>query len=208
MGAPLKRVALAAAALLLPFPAAPAAAQGALCPSAADAARITAAFAARPAPLPMMAAPKLALTEAAVSAGAPRDMTLGVDGSHFDAVWRSLGAWGETLVLIRKGGHVFEIRSAIPGGLPSKRSRFFNLDEATLSGHLRPDLIAAIDVQRIPSADGLARGIGFHDAAGEMIFGIFISGEGREPSAAQVAAFEATWSLLASLPRRCAAPAP
>jgi hypothetical protein len=41
-----------------------------------------------------------------------------------------------------------------------------------------------------------------------MIFGIFISGEGREPSAAQVAAFEATWSLLASLPRRCAAPAP
>jgi hypothetical protein len=92
--------------------------------------------------------------------------------------------------------------------LPSKRSRFFNLDEATLSGHLRPDLIAAIDVQRIPSADGLARGIGFHDAAGEMIFGIFISGEGREPSAAQVAAFEATWSLLASLPRRGAAPAP
>lgn len=195
----------AAAALLLPLAAAPASAQDALCPSATDAARIAEAYAARPAPLPMMAAPKLALTEAVVSAGAPRDMTVGVDGSHFDAVWRSLTAWGETLVMIRKGGNVFEIRSTIPEGLPSKRSRFFNLDKAALSGHLRPDLLAAIDAQRIPSADGLARGIAFHDAAGEMVFGVFISGEGREPSAAQIAAFDATWSLLASLPRRCAA---
>ena len=62
--------ALAAAALVALAPA-PAAAADPLCPAAADAGRIAAAFGAKPAPLPMMAAPKLGLTEAAVSAGAP-----------------------------------------------------------------------------------------------------------------------------------------
>jgi putative heme iron utilization protein len=198
--------AVVAAAALVTLAPSPAAAADPLCPASADAGRIAAAFAARPAPLPMMAAPKLGLTEAAVSAGAPADMTVGVAGSHFDAVWRSLAAWGETLVMIRKGGNVFEIRSTIPSGKPSTRSRYFNLDEATLSGHLRPDLVAAIDAQRIPAADGLARGITFLDAAGDGIFGVFISGEGREPTPAQIAAFDATWALLASLPRRCASP--
>jgi putative heme iron utilization protein len=130
-------------------------------------------------------------------------MSLGVDGGHFRAVWDSMTGWGEAMVLIQKGGNVFEIRSKIPAGEPSTRSKFFNLGEAAFGGHLRPDLFAAIHILSLKGREGAVRGVFFYDGSGASVFGTFIGGEGAAATAQQVAAFEQTWALLRSLPRRC-----
>ncbi|MEZ5459478.1 MAG: ChuX/HutX family heme-like substrate-binding protein [Steroidobacteraceae bacterium] len=173
------------------------------CATPADAARIQAKYAQLPAPLPFQATRELGLNEAVISSALPEDLSLGVDGSHFRAVWDSVTGWGEALILIQRGAHVLEVHSPLPAGEPSTRSKFFNLGTAPFSGHLRPDLLSAIHLVAIPGREGLVRGAFFYDADGSHVFGAFIGGEGTEPSAQQLAAFEKTWALVKSLPRRC-----
>ncbi len=176
------------------------------CPTADEARRIAEAFARKPAPMPFAAAPGLKLAEVVVAGGMPSSLGAGIDGSHFTEVWDSLATWPESMVLFMKGGNVFEIATRIPRGEPSDKSRYFNLDEGTLSGHLRPDLITAIHGLQMPANEGFVRGVLFYDASGESVFGVFVNAEGREPSASEVARFDATWKLLKSLPQRCKAP--
>jgi putative heme iron utilization protein len=173
------------------------------CATPTDAARIRAKYAQLPAPLPFQATRELGLNEAVISSALPDSLSLGVDGSHFRAVWDSVTGWGEALILIQRGAHVIEVHSPLPAGEPSTRSKFFNLGEAPFTGHLRPDLLSAIHLVAIPGREGLVRGAFFYDADGSHVFGAFIGGEGTEPSAQQVAAFEKTWALVKSLPRRC-----
>ena len=176
------------------------------CPTADEARRIGEAFAKTPAPMPFAAAPSLQLPEVVVAAGMPASMGRSVDGSQFIKVWDSLAAWPEALVMIMKGGNVFEISTKIPPGEPSTKSRFFNLGKGTLSGHLRPDQLSAILGVQMPAAEGFVRGVFFYDGKGESVFGAFVGGEGGKPGAAQIAAFDRTWQLLQSLPPRCPAP--
>lgn len=173
------------------------------CAAPADTARIRARYAGTPAPLPFQATRELGLSEAVISSALPQNLSLGVDGSHFRTVWDSVTGWGEALILIQRGAHVLEVHSPLPAGEPSTRSKFFNLGAAPFTGHLRPDLLSAIHLVAIPGREGLVRGVFFYDADGAHVFGAFIGGEGTEPSAQQVAAFEKTWALVKSLPRRC-----
>jgi putative heme iron utilization protein len=173
------------------------------CATPVDAARIRAKYAQSPAPLPFQATRELGLNEAVISSALPDTLSLGVDGSHFRAVYDSVTGWGEALILIQRGAHVIEVHSPLPAGEPSTRSKFFNLGEAPFTGHLRPDLMSAIHLVAIPGREGLARGVFFYDADGSHVFGAFIGGEGTEPTAQQVTAFEKTWALVKSLPRRC-----
>jgi putative heme iron utilization protein len=173
------------------------------CAAPADVQRVRALYATTPAPLPFQATRELGLNEAVISSALPDSLSLGVDGSHFRTVWDSVTGWGEALILIQRGAHVLEVHSPLPAGEPSTRSKFFNLGEAPFSGHLRPDLLSGIHLVAIPGREGLVRGVFFYDADGAHVFGAFIGGEGTEPSAQQVAAFEKTWALVKSLPRRC-----
>jgi putative heme iron utilization protein len=173
------------------------------CATPADAARIKARYAQMPAPLPFQATRELGLNEAVISSALPENLSIGVDGSHFRAVYESVTGWGVALILIQRGAHVLEVHSPLPTGEPSTRSKFFNLGEAPFTGHLRPDLMSAIHLVAIPGRVGLVRGVFFYDADGAHVFGAFIGGEGTEPSAQQVSAFEKTWALVKSLPRRC-----
>lgn len=176
----------------------------ATCASPEEAARITALYSKGPAPMPFQAQDELRLPESTIASALPAALAHGVDGSHFQTVWASLGGWETAMVLIRKGGNVFEITTRIPGGEPSKRSKFFNLGhDSPLSGHLRPDLVASIYVVSLPGREGRARGVFFYDAAGESVFGVFLPGEGAEPSARGLADFEKTSALIRSLPARC-----
>lgn len=177
----------------------------AVCASPAEAARVRAKYASGPAPLPFQVAAELKLTESTIASALPPELSLGVDGTHFRAVWDSLTSWGETMILVQKGPNVIEIHSKIPAGEPSTRSKFFNLGEAAFTGHLRPDLLTAIHIFSMKGREGMVRGVFFYDESGANVFGVFIGGEGAEPTAAQLAAFEQTWALFKGLPRRCAA---
>ncbi len=179
----------------------------AACATPEQAARINALYSKGPAPMPFQSQEELKLPESTIASALPADLATGIDGTHFRAVWDSLATWDNALVMIRKGGNVFEVNTKIVAGEPSKRSKFFNLGhESSLSGHLRPDLIASIYAVALPGREGVARGVFFYDAAGESVFGVFLPGEGAEPSAAALAGFEKTRSVIRSLPARCAKP--
>lgn len=177
----------------------------AACATADETARVQALYSKGPAPMPFQSQEELKLPESTIASALPMELATGIDGAHFRAVWDSLATWDNALVMIRKGGNVFEVNTKIVAGEPSKRSKFFNLGhESSLSGHLRPDLIASIYAVALPGREGVARGVFFYDAAGESVFGVFLPGEGAEPSAAALAGFEKTRSMIRSLPPRCA----
>lgn len=197
--------ALAQAPAAAPAAAAAAKPAPAPCPTADESRRITEAYA-KP-QLPFAAAAALKLPEVVVAGGMPAALGRGVDGSAFPAVWNSLTGWPTAMLLLRKGGNVFEIETRILPGKPSTRSNYFNLDHgAAFSGHLRPDLVTAIHAVQIKGDEGTIRGVFFFDGSGENVFGVTLP-EGREaPDPALVAAFDKTWALFGSLPARCAAP--
>lgn len=181
-----------------------------LCANKDEAARIAPALAKGPVgPVSSAAlAQELGLNEALIVSSYDRQQAVGVSGASFAQVWGSLNAWGESMILVTKGGNVFEITSKIPPGEPSKRSKFFNLkgSGAGLSGHLRPDLITAIYGFALPTKDGATRGVMFFGENGDSVYGVFVASEGRQPTADEMAKFQATWDLLKSLPPLCAAP--
>lgn len=185
--------------------AAEAAGPSALCASAEQVAQVRALYAQAPAPPTFMAAPKLGLPEAIVLSALPADKAVGVPGSEFLKVWASLQTWERSLTLVLKAGHVFEIYGRIPPGEASKISQNYNLEypQAGLGGHLRPDLIAAIYAVSLEGREGPMRGVSFLDAEGNGAFAVFLP-ESRKPSAAEVAQFDKTRTLMQGLPRACA----
>jgi putative heme iron utilization protein len=190
--------------IALPSLAAAADAPPAACATADEVARVAAMYSKGPAPMPFQAQEELKLPESTIASALPGALATGIDGSHFRAVWDSLVRWETAMVMIRKGGNVFEVTTKIVAGEPSKRSKYFNLGhESSFSGHLRPDLITSIYAVALPGREGLARGLFFYDAAGESVFAVFLPGEGATPSAKAIADFENTWGLVKSLPARC-----
>ena len=178
----------------------------AACATTDEVARVVALYSKGPAPMPFQAQEELKLPESTIASALPATLASGIDGSHFRAVWDSLVRWETAMVMIRKGGNVFEVTTKIVTGEPSKRSKYFNLGhESSFSGHLRPDLITSIYAVALPGREGLARGLFFYDAAGESVFAVFLPGEGATPSAKAIADFEITWALVKSLPARCGA---
>lgn len=178
-----------------------------LCANTAEAALIAPALAKGPVGPVSSAAvgQELKLNEALIVSTYKPEQAVGVSGANFAPVWSSLNAWGDSMILITKGGNVFEVSSKVRPGEPSKRSKFFNLQGSGpgLSGHLRPDLISAIYGLALPTKEGAARGLMFFGEQGESVFGVFVASEGREPSADELAKFKTTWDLLKSLPPVC-----
>ena len=206
MGAALLWAAAASAAATSP-PASTAlvAAPPVLCATALQVSAVAAAYAKTPSPPTFAAAGMLKMPEAVVASALPPTMGIGVAGDQFRAVWESMTGWDSAVALIMKGGDIFEISTKIAPGTPSKTSKFYNLGEAALSGHLRPDLISAMYALQIAGKEGDMRGVMFYDGNGDNVFGIFVRGaaEGKDPSAQQLAQFKATWNLIKSLPRAC-----
>jgi len=180
------------------FPAAP------LCASPEQGAMVQALYATVTVPPTFMGATTLGIPEAMLASALSGKQAVGTTGAGFAAVWKSLQEWEDATVVVLKDGNVFEIRGRIPGGAPSTKSQFYNLEQdgAGLSGHLRPDLLGAIYALDLPGAQGPLRGITFLDAAGEGIFGVYLP-EGADPKPSLLAQFENTRAVIAGLPRVC-----
>lgn len=148
---------------------------------------------------------ELGLSEAAVIGALPSERAVGVPGSEFHAVWESLRAWPDAVVVARIGGHVLEIHGPIHGGEPSKVSKYFNLsaDGPGLTGHLRPDLIGSIFATTLPGRSGDEHGVIFYDLDGRPVFGVHVPAEHAAADDATVRAFQQTKSRIAAMPRAC-----
>jgi len=175
-----------------------------ICASAEQRAAIQAAMADPAGPAPFRVAAKLGVPEATVlSALTPA--THGIEARHFGGVWNSLTQWEEAVTVVMKGGHIFETHGRIAEGEPSQRSQYFNLKSTSdgLHGHLRPDLISAIYVAELRVGDETQRGVTFYDQKGDIAFGVYLPAEGQTPSAAALAQFQATRSLMQAQPAVC-----
>ncbi len=182
------------------------AADVALCASNAEAERVRPLYAAPPVPPPFMTAPKLGLSDAQVLSALPATAAVGTSATAFASVWRSLQGWDRALKLVLKGGHIFEINGRIPAGEASTISQNFNLKGTGtgLAGHLRPDLLAGIYAISLAGREGPMRGVMFLDQAGATAFSVFLP-EGEQPTTAEIAQFDSTRALIASLPPLCPA---
>lgn len=156
-------------------------------------------------PLAPLAA-QLGMSEALVASALPSAQAHGIAPGDFAAVWKSLERWENAVALVMHGPDVIEIEGPVGLGVPSQRSKFFNLERrgGGIAGHLRPDLYSAIYLLDIPGQDGGGlRGVSFHDAAGASVFSVFLPGEGAAPSAAALAKFRETAALMRAQPALC-----
>lgn len=193
-------LALASSAVTLP-------ALGAdLCASREQAGQVAAFYAASPGTMPPVAAARLKLPEITVVSALDAANAASASGDHFAEVWAAIGSWETATFLIMKGDNVFEIASAAGRGAPSATSRYFNIEYTQpLRGHLRPDQYASIYAVVLPrEGRTTVRGVVFYDADGNSVFGAYLSGEGPEPSAGELAKFDALLALLRSKPAACA----
>lgn len=176
------------------------------CATPEQAEQVAAFYAANPGTMPPIAAARLQLAEATVVSALDAAHAASAAGSHFAEVWVAIGSWKEATFLIMKGDNVFEIRSAAGRGAPSASSRYFNIEYTQpLRGHLRPDQYASIYAVVLPrEGRTTVRGVVFYDADGRSVFGAYLSGEGPEPDAVELAKFDELLRLLRSKPAPCA----
>jgi heme iron utilization protein len=181
------------------------------CATPEQAAKVQVLFAGTAGPAPFQAAMKLEVSESIVLSSLGPKRAVGVAGTEFAKVWAALNAWPDAVVLISKGGHIFEIEGPIQPGEPSKKSKFFNLEHGAsgVSGHLRPDLIGSIYAVDYMGGEGPLRGVVFLDLEGQSVFSVFVPNADEKtqvPSAAN-AEFEKTRAFLAGMPQVCASAA-
>jgi putative heme iron utilization protein len=178
------------------------------CATPEQAAKVQVLFAGAAGPAPFQAAMKLQMSESIVLSSLGPKRAVGVAGAEFARVWAALNAWPDAVMLITKGGHIFEIEGPIHPGEPSKKSKFFNLEHGAsgVAGHLRPDLIGSIYAVDYMGGEGPLRGLVFLDLDGASVFSVFVpkpDEKTQTPSPAD-AEFEKTRALLAGMPQVCA----
>lgn len=155
------------------------AAAGDFCADADESAKVRAWFAENPGGMPVIAAQRIGMPEATVISALGDEQVTSAPGSAFAAVWDAMENWPESTFLIMKGANVFEIKSKIGKGTPSTRSSYYNIEYVPpVRGHLRPDLYASV-------------------------FGVFISGDGPDPAASEIAKFDAVVDIIEAQPSVC-----
>jgi len=178
----------------------------ALCVSAEQRSAVQARVAAGGRWSPGSLAADTGLTEAQVLAALPAERRVGIAGDGFHAVWARLVGWNDAVFIVRKAGHVFEIHGKVHSGEPSKVSKYFNLDDAGagVTGHLRPDLVAAIYAAELPGREGPERGVLFYDRDGQLAFEVYVPVTEQDPREGVLAQFLATRAAMQALPApRC-----
>ena len=170
------------------------------CASVDQASQVQDYYAEAPGAMPPIASMRTGLTEAIVVSGLSGEQAVSASGDHFAEVWAAMGSWGESTFLIMKGQNVFEIRSTVGKGAPSKSSDYFNIEyDQPVRGHLRPDLYASIYAIEMPGrGEAIVRGVLFYGEDGASEFGVFVSGDSVEPTKDDIANFNKVKDLIAS----------
>ena len=180
-----------------------------LCATEQETEQVRAFFEENPGAVPFSAARRLGLAEAKVAAALPAEQAVSAPGSAFAEVWAALSEISQATFLITKGSSVFEVMSGVSPGAPSTRSRYCNIEyEEPLRGHLRPDEYAAIYAVDLGAGEdeGQVQAVLFYDGEGELVFGVFVSGEALVATDENAAHFAAVKALLAAKPSVCEAP--
>lgn len=131
----------------------------------------------------------------------PEGEAVAAPGEAFEAIWSTLGGWGEVLFLVHGRNGVFEIRTALPPGTAGQG--WFNIHgETPLGGHLKRDRCRSIWFVDRLFFGRRSLSIQFVDVDGETMFKVFVArGADRALDPRQTGLFEALraeWSAARS----------
>lgn len=155
--------------------------------------------------VPSLASRQIDVPEVAIASALPAIDKAGTSGEGFAEIWASVTAWEDSMTLIQKAGHVYEILGAVPPGKRSERSNYFNLEPgAPFGGHIRDDQLSAIYAIELPGRGGdTIRSVHFYDQSGVTAFSVLIRPEAGPASEADKARFAETMALVKSMEPVC-----
>lgn len=155
--------------------------------------------------VPSLASRQIDVPEVAIASALPAVDKAGTTGAGFPEIWATVTEWDDSMTLIQKEGHVFEILGAVPPGKRSERSNYFNLDPgAPFGGHIRDDQMSAIYGIELPGRGGdTIRSVHFYDQSGITAFSVILRPETGPVSEADKARFTATMDLIKSMEAVC-----
>lgn len=155
--------------------------------------------------VPSLASRQIDVPEVAIASAMPAIDKASTSGAGFAEIWASVTEWEDSMTLIQKEGHVFEIMGAVPPGKRSERSNYFNLEPtAPFGGHIRDDQMSAIYGIELPGRGGdTIRSVHFYDQSGITAFSVLLRPEGGPVSEDDKARFVATMDLIKSMEPVC-----
>lgn len=165
-------------------------------------------------PLPVPAR-SLELSETIIASALPADQTIGavatVEGVR--TVWESIETWGAdtdvSLVFAVNGSHTFNFPSKVPMTQPDDGSGFQDIyadNGDGVHGHLLRSQVSYIYAAKLPGAqtnNEKTRTVGFYDAEGGLVLGVYASIADGKGDPRAIANFDNSWHAIAALPRAC-----
>lgn len=121
---------------------------------------------------------QFAVSELCAARALPENMRAFAPGTAFDDVWQGLTQWPCATFIMRHGRSVVEIKGRIPGG--KHGGGYFNLEHGlALSGHICSDEVAHICFLSLPFMGLESHSVQFLDAAGAVLFAIYVGRENK-----------------------------
>lgn len=176
-----------------------------ICATADQAIEVKAVYSQNAGLVPSLASRQIDVPEVAIASAMPAVDKAATSGAGFAEIWATVTEWDDSMTLIQKEGHVFEIMGAVPPGKRSERSNYFNLDPvAPFGGHIRDDQMSAIYGIELPGRGGdTIRSVHFYDQSGITAFSVILRPETGPVTEADKARFTATMDLIKSMEPVC-----
>ena len=130
----------------------------------------------------------------------------------FEQVWKSVDSWGKDtkigLVFTPGGMHAWNFPSTVPQTQSSTSPIWYDMyasDGAGVHGHITPQEVDQIWAMQLPTVqpDKFTRILAFYGTDGNLIVGLYVSENTKDPDPRAVAGFERTRELLKTQPRIC-----
>lgn len=201
----MRKVILSSVAALFFFQVANTAQAADVCATEDQAIEVKALYSRNAGLVPSLASRQIDVPEVAIASAMPTVDKASTSGAGFAEIWASVTEWEDSMTLIQKEGHVFEILGAVPPGKRSERSNYFNLEPgAPFGGHIRDDQMSAIYGIELPGRGGdTIRSVHFYDQSGITAFSVLIRPESGPASEEDKARFNATMDLIKSMEPVC-----
>ena len=118
------------------------------------------------------------VSELTAARALPANMRAFAPAAAFDDVWQGLTQWPGATFIMRHGRSVVEIKGRIPGG--KHAGGYFNLEHGLpLGGHICSDEAAHICFLSLPFMGLESHSVQFIDAAGAVLFAIYVGRENK-----------------------------
>lgn len=124
-------------------------------------------------------AERFGVSELEAATALPDDMRAFAGGDAFDTVWQTLASWENATFIMTHLGSVVEIKGRIPEGRHGHG--FFNLTGGNgLGGHLKVDDLGHICFLSLPFMGLESHSVQFFNAAGTVLFSVYVGRENRQ----------------------------